>query len=191
MESEVKDKGERGSLALKAKKESSDEECLTSRSEDEEYVMAVRDLKKFFKRRGRCGDPNHIIGECPKPSKDKNQRAFVRDSWSDSGKEDDEKVKDKMCLMAHTSSEEDATKHFIQSTMVGDLVDKGVASIVTSSPSFGIISKHCLSSSYSLSSTFCFLELSCSRASPALFELLSYAIFASAFLELSSINSVL
>ncbi|GKF43872.1 hypothetical protein Tco_0130424, partial [Tanacetum coccineum] len=38
---------------LKAKKESSDEECLTFGSEDEEYAMAVRDLKKFFKRRGR------------------------------------------------------------------------------------------------------------------------------------------
>ncbi|GKD71266.1 hypothetical protein Tco_1325356, partial [Tanacetum coccineum] len=49
----VKAKGERRSLALKAKKESSDEECLTSGSEDEEYVMAVRDFKKFFKRRGR------------------------------------------------------------------------------------------------------------------------------------------
>ncbi|GJZ57238.1 hypothetical protein Tco_0612732, partial [Tanacetum coccineum] len=41
------------SLALKAKKESSDEECSTSGSEDEEYAMAVRDFKKFFKRRGR------------------------------------------------------------------------------------------------------------------------------------------
>ncbi|GKC92553.1 hypothetical protein Tco_1157995 [Tanacetum coccineum] len=49
----VKAKGERRSLALKAKKESSDEECSTSRSEDEEYAMAVRDFKKFFKRRGR------------------------------------------------------------------------------------------------------------------------------------------
>ncbi|GKG32277.1 hypothetical protein Tco_0427227, partial [Tanacetum coccineum] len=87
----VKAKGERISLALKAKKESSDEECSTSGSEDEEYAMAVRDLKKFFKRRGRCGDPNHLIGECPKPSKDKNQIAFVRGSWSDSGEEDDEK----------------------------------------------------------------------------------------------------
>nr|GFB41421.1 transposase, Ptta/En/Spm, transposase, Tnp1/En/Spm-like protein [Tanacetum cinerariifolium] len=34
-----------------AKKESSDEECSTSGSEDEEYAMAVRDFKKFFKRR--------------------------------------------------------------------------------------------------------------------------------------------
>ncbi|GKD58351.1 hypothetical protein Tco_1295860 [Tanacetum coccineum] len=49
----VKAKVERKSLVLKAKKESSDEECLTSGSEDEEYVMAVRDFKKFFKRRGR------------------------------------------------------------------------------------------------------------------------------------------
>ncbi|GJW59356.1 zf-CCHC domain-containing protein [Tanacetum coccineum] len=117
----VKAKVERKSLALKAKKESSDEECSTSGSEDEEYAMAVRDFKKFFKRRGRfvrqprndkktfqrsrddkngksdrkcfrCGDPNHLIGECPKPPKDKNQRAFVGGSWSDSGEEDDEKV---------------------------------------------------------------------------------------------------
>ncbi|GJT47392.1 hypothetical protein Tco_0956107 [Tanacetum coccineum] len=45
----VKAKGERKSLALKAKKESSDEEFLTSESEDEEYAMAVRNFKKFFK----------------------------------------------------------------------------------------------------------------------------------------------
>nr|GEW29869.1 retrovirus-related Pol polyprotein from transposon TNT 1-94 [Tanacetum cinerariifolium] len=37
---------------LKAKKESSDKECLTSESEDEKYAMAVKDFKKFFKRRG-------------------------------------------------------------------------------------------------------------------------------------------
>ncbi|GKG38832.1 hypothetical protein Tco_0460544, partial [Tanacetum coccineum] len=47
----VKAKVERKSIALMAKKESSDEECSTSDSEDEEYVMAVRDFKKFFKRR--------------------------------------------------------------------------------------------------------------------------------------------
>ncbi|GKA15026.1 UBN2 domain-containing protein [Tanacetum coccineum] len=55
----VKAKGERISLALKAMKKSSDEECSTSRSEDEEYAMAVRDFKKFFKRRGSWSD----IGE--------------------------------------------------------------------------------------------------------------------------------
>ncbi|GJX15555.1 zf-CCHC domain-containing protein [Tanacetum coccineum] len=96
--------------------------------------MAVRDFKKFFKRRGRfvrqpqndkktfqrsrddkngksdrkcfrCGDPNHLIGECPKPPKDKNQRAFFGGSWSDSGEEDDEKVNNETCLVAQASSE--------------------------------------------------------------------------------------
>ncbi|GKD29960.1 hypothetical protein Tco_1240738 [Tanacetum coccineum] len=89
----IKAKGERRSLALKAKKESSDEECSTSGSEDEEYAMAVRDFKKLFKRR----DPNHLIGECLKPPRDKNHRAFVGGSWSDSGGEDDEKILDETC----------------------------------------------------------------------------------------------
>ncbi|GJV09737.1 retrovirus-related pol polyprotein from transposon TNT 1-94 [Tanacetum coccineum] len=109
-------------------------ECSTSGSEDEEYAMSIRNFKKFFKRRDRfvrqpqndkktfqrsrddkngkndikcfrCGDPNHLIGESPKPPKDKNQRAFVGCSWSDSGEEDDEKVKNKTCLVAHASSE--------------------------------------------------------------------------------------
>ncbi|GKG08741.1 hypothetical protein Tco_0334573, partial [Tanacetum coccineum] len=113
----VKTKEEIKYLALKAKKESSDEECSTSESENKEYAMAVRDFKKFFKRRGRfvrqprndkktfqrsrddkngkgdrkcfrCGDPNYLIGEFLKPPKDKNQRAFVGGFWSDSGEED-------------------------------------------------------------------------------------------------------
>ncbi|GJW40900.1 hypothetical protein Tco_0066745 [Tanacetum coccineum] len=49
----VKGKVERRSLALKAKKESSDKESSTPRSKDEEYVMAIKDFKKLFKRRGR------------------------------------------------------------------------------------------------------------------------------------------
>nr|GEV30487.1 retrovirus-related Pol polyprotein from transposon TNT 1-94 [Tanacetum cinerariifolium] len=53
----------------------------------------------------RCGDPNHLIEKCPKPPKDKDQRAFVEGSWGDSGEEDDEKVKDETCLMAQASSE--------------------------------------------------------------------------------------
>ncbi|GJQ93054.1 retrovirus-related pol polyprotein from transposon TNT 1-94 [Tanacetum coccineum] len=101
---------------------------IVKANEDEEYAMAVRDFKKFFKIRGRfvrqpqndkktfqrsrddkngkgdrkcfrCGDPNHLIGECPKPPKDKNQRAFVGGSWSDSGEEDDEKVKDENVVL--------------------------------------------------------------------------------------------
>ncbi|GJX81777.1 hypothetical protein Tco_0331258 [Tanacetum coccineum] len=51
-------------------------------------------------------DPKSILLENnPKPPKDKNQRAFVGGSWSDSGEEDDEKVKDETCLVAHASSE--------------------------------------------------------------------------------------
>nr|GFA43962.1 UBN2 domain-containing protein [Tanacetum cinerariifolium] len=49
----VEAKVKRKSLAIKAEKESSDEECSTSRSEDEKYSMAVRDFKRFFKRRGK------------------------------------------------------------------------------------------------------------------------------------------
>nr|GEX54191.1 UBN2 domain-containing protein [Tanacetum cinerariifolium] len=50
----VKDKREQSrSLALKAKKESSDDDSSTSESKDEEYAMAVKEFKKFFKRRGR------------------------------------------------------------------------------------------------------------------------------------------
>nr|GEV30423.1 retrovirus-related Pol polyprotein from transposon TNT 1-94 [Tanacetum cinerariifolium] len=94
----VKAKGERKSLALKAKKESSDEECSTSESEDEEYAMAVRDFKKFFKKLFKRR-------ECPKPPKDKNQRPFARGYWSDSGEEDDEKAKDETYLMAQASNE--------------------------------------------------------------------------------------
>nr|GEV97411.1 putative reverse transcriptase domain-containing protein [Tanacetum cinerariifolium] len=99
---------------------SSDEKSLTSRSEDEEYAMAVRDFKrsgrfvrqprndkKTFQRSRdkkngkrdrkyfRCEDLNHLIRECPKPPRDKNQRAFVGCFWSDSGEEDDENLKTK------------------------------------------------------------------------------------------------
>ncbi|GJV02168.1 hypothetical protein Tco_1335737 [Tanacetum coccineum] len=138
---------------LKVKKESSDEECSTSRSEDEEYAMAVRDFKKFFKRRGkfvrqprndkktfqrnrddknvkgdrkcfRCSDPNYLIGECPKPPKDKNQRAFVGGSWSDSGEKDDEKVKDETCLVAQASSEACSESSYFsdENSSIDDLV---------------------------------------------------------------------
>ncbi|GJS72985.1 hypothetical protein Tco_0705826 [Tanacetum coccineum] len=41
------------SLALKARKVLSEEEASSLDSEDEEYTMAVRDFKKFFRRRGK------------------------------------------------------------------------------------------------------------------------------------------
>nr|GEU36086.1 alpha/beta hydrolases superfamily protein [Tanacetum cinerariifolium] len=119
------------SLALKAKKESSYEEGLTSESEDKEYAMAVRDFKKFFKRQGRFKrqprnekksfkgvemtriervkgnvlDTEIQIRGCPKLPRNKNQRAFVGGFWSDSGEEEEEKSKDETCLMVHVSNE--------------------------------------------------------------------------------------
>ncbi|GJX24804.1 zf-CCHC domain-containing protein [Tanacetum coccineum] len=111
-----------------------DEDSSSSDSEDEEYAMAVKEFKKFFKRRGRfvrqprgdrktfqrsrndgygkserkcfrCGDPNHLIGECSKPPKNNDQRAFIGGSWSDSDEDEEEKTKDEKCLMAKASNE--------------------------------------------------------------------------------------
>nr|GEY04716.1 copia protein [Tanacetum cinerariifolium] len=70
----VKAKGERKSLALKAKKESSDEEFFTFGSKDEEYTMTVRDFKKFFKRKGRF---------VRKPQNDKKTFQISRDDKND------------------------------------------------------------------------------------------------------------
>nr|GEW62383.1 transposase, Ptta/En/Spm, transposase, Tnp1/En/Spm-like protein [Tanacetum cinerariifolium] len=96
----VKAKVERKSLALKAKKESSDEECSTFKSEDKEYTMAIRDFKKFFKRRVRF---------TRQPQNNKKTFQISHDdkygSWSDSGEEDDEKFKNETCLIAQASSE--------------------------------------------------------------------------------------
>nr|GEV89824.1 retrovirus-related Pol polyprotein from transposon TNT 1-94 [Tanacetum cinerariifolium] len=105
----VKAKVKRKSIALKSKKESSDEECSTFGSKDEEYAMAVRDLKKFFKRRGRFvrqpGNDKKTFQISCDDKNDKNQRAFVGGSLSDSNEEDDEKVKDETCLVAHALSD--------------------------------------------------------------------------------------
>ncbi|GJY20304.1 hypothetical protein Tco_0392870 [Tanacetum coccineum] len=89
----VKGKREQSrSLALMAKKESSDEESLTSRSEDVEYAMAMRDFKKFFKRRAKenvlDAEIQITISENVRSHQEaKNQRAFVGGSWSDSGED--------------------------------------------------------------------------------------------------------
>ncbi|GJW55998.1 zf-CCHC domain-containing protein [Tanacetum coccineum] len=131
----VKGKKEQSrSLALKVKKEVRDKDSSSSDSEDEEYAMALKEFKKFFKRRGRfirqprgdrktfqrsrndgyvkskricfrCGDPNHLIGECSKPPKNNNQRAFIGRSWSDRDEDEEEKTMDEKYLMAKASNE--------------------------------------------------------------------------------------
>nr|GEW01195.1 retrotransposon protein, putative, unclassified [Tanacetum cinerariifolium] len=65
-------------LALKAKKESSDEDSSNSDSEYEEYAMS---------------------------SKSNNLKAFIGGAWSDSGEDEKEKAKDKTCLVAQASNE--------------------------------------------------------------------------------------
>ncbi|GJU75061.1 zf-CCHC domain-containing protein [Tanacetum coccineum] len=121
------------SIALKAKNESSDDETSTSGSDDEEYTMAVRNFKKFLRRKGkfvrqpreenksfrqrdekkgksdrkcfRCGDPNNLIRDCPKPSRNKDQKAFIGGSWSDSENDAEDKTNDETCLMAQSLNE--------------------------------------------------------------------------------------
>nr|GEY41600.1 retrovirus-related Pol polyprotein from transposon TNT 1-94 [Tanacetum cinerariifolium] len=121
------------SIALKAKKETSDDATLIFRSDDEEYAMAIWNFRKFLKRKGkfvrqpreekksfqqrdekkgksdrkyfRCGDPNHLIGDCPKPSRNKDQKAFIRGSWSVSENDAEDKINDETYLMAQSSNE--------------------------------------------------------------------------------------
>ncbi|GKA71720.1 hypothetical protein Tco_0777859 [Tanacetum coccineum] len=96
------------SLALKAKKISSDEEASCSNSDDEEYAMATfwraKEEKKGKEecRCFKCGDLNQFISDYPKHSYN-DQKAFVGGCWSDSDKDDDPK-KDEVCLMAHDSN---------------------------------------------------------------------------------------
>nr|GEV36443.1 retrotransposon protein, putative, Ty3-gypsy subclass [Tanacetum cinerariifolium] len=74
----VKDKREQcRSLALKAKKESSDDDSSTFESEEK----------------------NTQWSEWPKPPRNNNQRAFIRGALSDSGNDDEEKNKDETCLV--------------------------------------------------------------------------------------------
>ncbi|GJZ76454.1 zf-CCHC domain-containing protein [Tanacetum coccineum] len=50
-----------------------------------------------------CGDLNHLIGECPKPPRNKEQKDFVGGSWSDSENEAKDKTNEETCLMAQSS----------------------------------------------------------------------------------------
>nr|GEV50906.1 copia protein [Tanacetum cinerariifolium] len=70
-----------------------------------------------------------------KKESNKNQRAFVEGSWSDSGEEDDEKVKNETCLVAQASSEtpplvddnlddEEAIKVTEKKNLENDIVDE-------------------------------------------------------------------
>ncbi|GJZ00265.1 zf-CCHC domain-containing protein [Tanacetum coccineum] len=91
-------------IALKAKKESSDDETSTfeSNQEEEKNSFRQRDEKKGKSDRKcfRCGDPSHLIGDCPKVSRNKDQKAFIGGSWSDSENDAEDKTNNETCLMA-------------------------------------------------------------------------------------------
>ncbi|GJU45529.1 zf-CCHC domain-containing protein [Tanacetum coccineum] len=93
------------SIALKGKKESSDDETSTSGSDDKEYAMADDKKRKSDRKCFRCSDLNHLSGECPKPPRNKDQKAFVGGCWSDSENEVEDKTNDETCLMAQSSNE--------------------------------------------------------------------------------------
>ncbi|GKC82864.1 copia protein [Tanacetum coccineum] len=86
------------SLALKARKVSSDEEVSCSDSDDEEYVMAVRDFKKNLEEEENL--PVNLM--TTKRTSYNDQKAFIVGCWSDS--EEDSK-KDEICLMALDNNE--------------------------------------------------------------------------------------
>ncbi|GJW37595.1 hypothetical protein Tco_0060515 [Tanacetum coccineum] len=67
------------SIALKAKKEFSDDETSTSESDDEEYAMA--------------------------PPQNKEQKDFLKVSWSDSKNKAEDKTNEEICLMNQSSDE--------------------------------------------------------------------------------------
>ncbi|GJV62186.1 zf-CCHC domain-containing protein [Tanacetum coccineum] len=137
----VKNKKEKyKSLALKARQVLSDKDASSSDRKDEEYAMAIRDFKKFFRRRGKfirqpyddkknfrkvkedkkedqrcfkCGDPNHFITDCPKNSFC-DQKAFVVRSWSDNG---DNSKKEEICLMANSNEVLSDTLYYSSSSL--------------------------------------------------------------------------
>ncbi|GKA29924.1 zf-CCHC domain-containing protein [Tanacetum coccineum] len=149
----VKGKREQNrSLALKAKKESSDEDSSTYDSEDEEYAMAVRDFKKFFKRRGRfVRQPHDERMSSQRIQDDKNR------SLSDSDEDEEERTKDEKCLMAKASKKkggrtthsrfaipinvvEDSMCHIAADSDLADLIRKANLIIWDEAP---MINRHC------------------------------------------------
>ncbi|GJU58499.1 zf-CCHC domain-containing protein [Tanacetum coccineum] len=130
------------SLAQKERQVLSEDDASSSDSNDEEYAMAVRDFKKFFRRRGKffrqpyddknniqktkedkkekedrrcfmCGDLNHFISDCPKHSFG-DQKTFVVWCWSDSV---DDSKKEEICLMAQSNEVQSNTPYYSSSSL--------------------------------------------------------------------------
>ncbi|GJR23900.1 hypothetical protein Tco_0972427 [Tanacetum coccineum] len=80
------------------------------------FVRQPREENKLFRQRDekkgksdrklfRCSDPNHLIGDCPKPTRNKDQKAFIGGSWSDSKNNVEDKTNNETCLMAQSLNE--------------------------------------------------------------------------------------
>ncbi|GJZ82425.1 hypothetical protein Tco_0647598 [Tanacetum coccineum] len=104
----VKGKKEQSrSLALKLKKEVSDEDSSSSDSEDEEYAMAVKEFKKFFKRRGRFarqprGD-RKTFQRIQKAAKEHRSKSIHWRSMERQGEDEVEKTKDEALLYSSSA----------------------------------------------------------------------------------------
>ncbi|KAI3783399.1 hypothetical protein L1987_42480 [Smallanthus sonchifolius] len=71
----------------------------TRRSYQEDKKDKSKGENKKLKEYNRCGDPNHVVHNSPKPpNKDNKKKAFVCDAWSDSGDENGE-TNEETCLM--------------------------------------------------------------------------------------------
>nr|GEU68550.1 putative RNA-directed DNA polymerase [Tanacetum cinerariifolium] len=62
-------------------------------------------IEKSDKKCFRCGYPNHLIDEFPKPPRNKDQKVFIGGSWSDSENDVEDKTNDETCLIAQSSNE--------------------------------------------------------------------------------------
>ncbi|GJX72873.1 zf-CCHC domain-containing protein [Tanacetum coccineum] len=77
------------------------DECFSSKN----YVRKDEKKGKGDQNCFRCGNLNHLISDCPKPPRNKDQKAFIGGSWSDSENDAEDKTNDETCLMAQSSNE--------------------------------------------------------------------------------------
>nr|GEV77975.1 hypothetical protein [Tanacetum cinerariifolium] len=85
------------------KKRVSKDETMTSGSDDEEYDIAVRNFKKFFRRKDAV--IQIISWKFSKVSSQKDQEAFIGGSWRDSKNESEDKTNNETYLMTQLSNE--------------------------------------------------------------------------------------
>ncbi|GJR75500.1 zf-CCHC domain-containing protein [Tanacetum coccineum] len=86
-------------------RKASDEDRRQPREEKKSFRYRDEKKGKSDRKCFRCGDPNHLIGDCPKPPRNKDQKAFIGGSWSDIENDAKDKTNNETCLMAQSSNE--------------------------------------------------------------------------------------